>query len=108
MLYKVLLIGGNIKVNSYIDAAYAVHNDCKGQRGCIITIGRAGSIYCKSRVQKLSTKSSTECELVAQWSKYSNREDRGLCGCGDPCCYLECPQDSIISAEFFNRYHHTV
>ena len=65
MLYKVLQIGENIEVNSYIDAAYAVHNDCKGQSGCIITIGRAGSIYSKSSVQKLNTKSSTECELVA-------------------------------------------
>ena len=27
MLYKVLQIGENIEVNSYIDAAYAVHND---------------------------------------------------------------------------------
>lgn len=64
-LYKVLQVGEELEVKGYIDASYAVHNDCKGQSGCVITVGRAGSIYSKSSVQKLNTKSSTECELVA-------------------------------------------
>jgi hypothetical protein len=63
-LYKVLQAGKELEVNAYIDASYAVHEDFKGQSGCVITLDK-GAVYSKSSVQKLNTKSSTECELVA-------------------------------------------
>ena len=47
-----------------IDAAYGVHNDCKGHSGGSITMGK-GSLYTVSCKQKINTKSSTEAELVA-------------------------------------------
>jgi hypothetical protein len=53
-----------ITVKSYIDASYGVHQDMKSHTGCVITLGK-GMIYAKSSTQKLTTKSSTEAELVA-------------------------------------------
>ena len=56
-----------ITMKSYIDASYGVHQDMKshtGCTGCVITLGK-GMIYAKSSTQKLTTKSSTEAELVA-------------------------------------------
>jgi hypothetical protein len=51
-------------VTAYIDASYAVHNDCKGQTGvAIISVGK-GTVYAKSSKQKLVANSSTEAELI--------------------------------------------
>jgi hypothetical protein len=50
-------------VTAYIDASYAVHNDCKGQTGVAISVGK-GTVYAKSSKQKLVAKSSTEAELI--------------------------------------------
>lgn len=47
----------------WIDAAYAVHNDCKSQSGAAMTLGR-GMTYSSSVRQKINTRSSTEAELV--------------------------------------------
>ncbi len=60
-----------------LDAAFAVHPDMKGQLGGIMTMGK-GAIQSLSKKQKLNTRSSTECELVAVddgmtqmlWTKY--------------------------------------
>ena len=51
---------------NFIDAAYGVHGNCKSQRS-ISSMGY-GVIYAMSIKQKLSTKSSTEEELV--WEAY--------------------------------------
>ena len=48
---------------TFVDAAYAVHDDMKSHTGGVITFGRGG-IACKSTKQKVVTKSSTEAELV--------------------------------------------
>jgi hypothetical protein len=47
----------------WIDAAYAVHEDCKGQTGAMVTFG-SGMALSFSKKQKLNVKSSTEAELV--------------------------------------------
>ena len=60
-----LTLGANsISVmDTYVDAAYAVHDDMKSHTGGVITLGR-GAIMSKSQKQKLNTKSSTEAEIV--------------------------------------------
>lgn len=50
-------------MDTYIDAAYAVHDDMKSHTGGIITLGR-GAVMSKSQKQKLNGKSSTEAELI--------------------------------------------
>ena len=47
----------------WIDASYAVHNDCRSHTGAMVTFG-SGMALSFSRKQKLSTKSSTEAEVV--------------------------------------------
>ena len=47
----------------YVDASYAIHDDCKGHTGALMTFGK-GSVTSISRKQKLNGKSSTEAELI--------------------------------------------
>ena len=47
----------------YVDASYGVHHVMKSHTGSAITLGK-GVVYAKSSTQKLTTKSSTEAELV--------------------------------------------
>ena len=53
-----------IHVTAYIDASFVIHPDMKSHTGSVVTLGK-GTIYAKSRTQRLMTKSSTEAELVA-------------------------------------------
>ena len=61
----------------WVDAAYAVHVDCRSHTGATMTLGK-GAVYNTSTKQKLNTKSSTEAELIAVddvsgqvlWTKY--------------------------------------
>jgi hypothetical protein len=48
----------------WIDASFAVHRDMRSHTGGTLSLGK-GSIYSTSTRQKLTTKSSTEAELVA-------------------------------------------
>jgi hypothetical protein len=50
-------------VKTWVDAAFAVHEDMKSHTGAIISMGK-GALYASSKKQKLNTKSSTEAELV--------------------------------------------
>jgi hypothetical protein len=60
-----LRVGESMAVKAYIDAAYGVHTSSgKSHTGCVIVLGSAGPLYCKSAKQKIVTKSSTEAELV--------------------------------------------
>lgn len=54
---------GYIKVSTFIDAAYALHDDCKGHTGVAVTLGN-GVLFSKSTKQKLVARSSTEAELI--------------------------------------------
>jgi hypothetical protein len=47
----------------WIDASFAVHNDMRSHTGGTMSMGK-GSVYSASLTQKLTTKSSTEPELV--------------------------------------------
>ena len=51
------------KVQSWVDAAYAVHLDMKSHTGGITSFGLGGFMG-KSTKQNLNTKSSTEAELI--------------------------------------------
>ena len=48
---------------TWVDAAYAVHDDCKSHAGGAMPFGRC-VFGTKSTKQKLNTKSSTEAEAV--------------------------------------------
>jgi hypothetical protein len=47
----------------WVDAAYAVHDDCQGRTGAGMSFGQ-GMALSYSWKQKINTKSSTEAELV--------------------------------------------
>ena len=48
---------------TWIDAAYAVHDNMRSQMGGLISLGR-GVVHVKYLMEKINTKSSTEAELV--------------------------------------------
>jgi len=56
-----------MKVVSWVDASYAVHEDAKSHSGTVITAGleRGSPVFVRSRKQKLVSRSSTEAELIA-------------------------------------------
>ena len=61
----VRVIGANSlsKLFTWIDAAYAVHDNMRGHTGGAISMGH-GIIHGRAGMQKINTKSSTESELV--------------------------------------------
>ena len=50
-------------VKWFVDASYAIHDDCKGHTWAMMTLGK-GTLISFSRKQKLNAKSSTEAELI--------------------------------------------
>jgi len=52
------------KIEWYVDAAFAVHNDFKGHTGAVMMLGK-GCIQSVSTKQKVNARSSTEAELIA-------------------------------------------
>ena len=46
-----------------MDASYAIHDDCKGHQGSMMTMG-SGAIISFSRKQKINGKNSMEVELI--------------------------------------------
>jgi hypothetical protein len=61
----VRIVGGKdlLTLHTWIDAAYAVHENMRSQTGGCMSFGH-GIIHGRSSKQKLNTKSSTESELV--------------------------------------------
>lgn len=55
---------GTNDINAYVDAAYSVHPDLKGQSGIAIRLGN-NTVYTSSKKQKLTAQSSTESEILA-------------------------------------------
>ena len=51
------------EILTWIDAAYAVHDNMRSHMGGLISLG-TGVIHAKSSMEKINTKSSTEAELV--------------------------------------------
>ena len=58
-------VSGELAVTAFIDASYGVHADGKSHSGAVIILGKSGPVHAKSNKQKLTTKSSTEAELVS-------------------------------------------
>jgi hypothetical protein len=59
-----LKVNLQMRVQAYVDAAYAPHGDGKSHSGLYLTLGE-GAFLVKSTKQQIVTKSSTEAELVA-------------------------------------------
>lgn len=59
-----LEVGDKVEVMAYVDASFAPHSDMRSHSGVVISLGR-GPVYASSSRQRLTTKSSTEAELVA-------------------------------------------
>ena len=55
--------GTGIVVFAYVDASFAVHGDMKSHTGGVISLGK-GPVYVRSSKQRLTSKSSTEAELI--------------------------------------------
>jgi hypothetical protein len=53
-----------MSVIAYIDASYGCHDDGRSHSGKTISLGR-GAVYSESTKQRLTTKASTEAELVS-------------------------------------------
>ena len=51
-------------METYVDAAYAVHDDMRSHTGGVIGFGGKGILMAKTTKQKLNTESSTEAEVV--------------------------------------------
>ena len=65
----ITLSPSSLQLYAWIDASYNVHTDAKGHSGVIVSLGREGGlITVKSKKQKLTTKSSTESELVGMYT----------------------------------------
>ena len=61
---KLTLVVDNMGViRWWVDASYNAHEDCKGQTGAMMSLGRGAAIS-SSRKQKLNVRSSAEGELV--------------------------------------------
>jgi len=60
----VLTAAADLQIRSYIDASYAVYDNCRSQRGVVGTLG-CGPVYAEFSKQKFVSKNSTETELIA-------------------------------------------
>ncbi len=58
-------------IHWYIHASHQTHNNCRGYTGALLTFGR-GATTSSSNKQKISTKSSTESEIVGLHDKMSH------------------------------------
>jgi hypothetical protein len=57
-------LGKNISIKLYVDSSFHTHADAKSHSGACLSLGN-GFVCWKSSKQSLTTKSSTESELVA-------------------------------------------
>ena len=62
-LKQALSADGSGKISWWVDAAYGVHFDMKGQTGGTLSMGK-GSVYSFAGAQKLVARSSTEAEVI--------------------------------------------
>jgi hypothetical protein len=58
----------DVMLHTYFDASWACHSDLKGHSGMVICMGHNGfPIMCRSKKQKVVSRSSTEAELIAMF-----------------------------------------
>ncbi len=67
---KLILSADEMKftVHWCVDGSHQVHKDCRGQIGCLMTMGKGAAIS-SSNVMKCNTRSSTETELISIHNK---------------------------------------
>ena len=53
----------NFTIHWYVDGSHQVHEDCRGQIRCLMTMGKGVAIS-QSNVMKCNTRISTEMELI--------------------------------------------
>jgi len=58
----------NITIHWYVDRLHQIHEDCRGQIGCLMTMGKGAAIS-SSNIMKCNTRSSTETELISVHDK---------------------------------------
>jgi hypothetical protein len=63
---KLILSADKLKftVHWYVDGSHQVNEDCRGQIGCLMMMGKGAAIS-SSNVMKCNTQSSTETELIS-------------------------------------------
>ena len=62
-LVPILEVEKVVLITWYIDPSYAIHDDCKGHTGRIMTMGK-GTLTSFSREHKIKAMSSTKAVLV--------------------------------------------
>jgi hypothetical protein len=55
----------NFTVHCYVDGSHQIHEDCRGQVGCLMMMGKGAAIS-SSNIMKCNTRSSTETEIINQ------------------------------------------
>jgi hypothetical protein len=58
----------NFTVHWYVDGSHQCHEDCRGQTGCLMTMGKGAAIS-SSNIMKCNTRSSTETEIISVHDK---------------------------------------
>jgi hypothetical protein len=58
----------NFTVHWYVDGSHQCHEDCRGQIGCLMTMGKGAAIS-SSNIMKCNTRSSTETEIISVHDK---------------------------------------
>ena len=61
----------NFTMHWYVDGSHQIHEDCRGQSGALMTLGK-GAIHSSSTKMKCNMKSSTETELISLADKLSD------------------------------------
>jgi hypothetical protein len=60
-----------LAVHWYRDGSHQIHEDCRGQSGCLVTFGK-GAVASSLTKMKCNTNSSTETELISFADKLAN------------------------------------
>jgi hypothetical protein len=58
----------NFTVHWYVDGSHQIHKNCRGQIGCLMTMGKGAAIS-SLNIMKCNTRSSTETELISVHDK---------------------------------------
>jgi hypothetical protein len=58
----------NFTVHWYVDGSHQIHEDCRGQIGCLMTMGKGAAIS-SLNIMKCNTRSSAETELISVHDK---------------------------------------
>jgi hypothetical protein len=58
----------NFTVHWYVDGSHQIHEDCRGQIGCLLMLGKGAAISLSNKM-KCNTQSSTETEIISVHDK---------------------------------------